>query len=56
MKSKKGSRIECYETFVVLKNLFFITKNNLTGLSRLSWQTKTIKLQKTLLNVHRTGF
>ena len=47
MKSKKSSRIECYDTTVVLKIVIpFITKSDATGLSKLSWQTKNGKTTK----------
>ena len=51
MKSKKGSRIECYDTTVIVEKLYFIiTKSDLMGLSKLSWQRKKSKLQKMLGN------
>ena len=45
MKSKKGSRFEYYGTTVVLKiYILIITNSDLTGLSKLSWLTKKLRL------------
>ena len=47
MKSKKSGRIESYDTTVVLKKyILTITKSDSMSLSKLSWQTKKVKLQK----------
>ena len=49
MKSKKRSRIKCYDTTVVLKkSILIITKSDSTGLSKLSWQKKGKKKKKGL--------
>ena len=51
MKSKKRSRIKCYDTTVVLKkSILIITKSDSTGLSKLLWQKKGKTTKKRLGN------
>ena len=51
MKSKKTSRIECYDTTAVLKkNFLIITKSDSTGLSKL---LSNVKKRKTTKNARR---
>ena len=56
MKSKQNSRIKCLDTTAVLKKTnLIITKDDLTGLSKLSWQRKKVKLGKMIGDGRRTG-